>query len=207
VQTIKITRTIATPFNDVKVVLYKKRPQLFRAEQTPSGQQRPTVRGVNPDAAWDTAQGGRIALRTAPAAAEARDLDADFDGLLVDWKAKGHTVTYEGKESLPGAETLKLKVTTRSGAVRYLYLDATTCLDRRHAGVLNLAPNRQLNFIMDFNGWRSVDGVMFPFDIGEDRSGPEPSVSYATYTEKIELNVPMDDALFATPSAAAPASR
>jgi hypothetical protein len=32
-------------------------------------------------------------------------------------------------------------------------------------------------------------------------------VSYATYTEKIELNVPMDDALFATPSAAAPASQ
>ena len=43
---------------------------------------------------------------------------------------------------------------------------------------------------------------MFPFDISEDRTGPEPSVLYATYTEKIELNVPMDDALFATPAGA-----
>ena len=204
VQTIKITRTVATPFNDVKVVLYKKRPQLFRAEQSPPGQP-PAVRGVNADAAWDTAPGGRSTLRTAPASAETRDLDADFDGLLVDWKAKGHTVTFEGKEALPDAQTFKLKVTTRSGAVRYIYLDATTGLDRRHAGVLNLAPNRQMNFVMDFNGWRNVDGVMFPFDIGEDRTGPEPSVSYATYTEKIELNVPMDDALFATPTGAAPA--
>ena len=109
-------------------------------------------------------------------------------------------MTFEGQEALTGAETYKLKVTTKSGAVRYIYLDTTTYLDRRHTGVLNLAPNRQMNFVMDFGGWRSVDGVMFPFDIGEDRTGPEPSVSYATYTEKIELNVPMDDALFATPA-------
>ena len=114
-------------------------------------------------------------------------------------------MTLEGKEALPGArrgETFKLKVTTKSGAVRYIYLDATTYLDRRHTGVLNLPPNRQLDFVMDFGGWRSVDGVMFPFDISEDRTGREPSVSYATYTEKIELNVPMDDALFATPAGA-----
>jgi hypothetical protein len=206
VQTIKITRTIAAQFNDIKVVLYKKRPQLFRAEQTPP-RQPPTARGVNADAAWDTAQGGRITLRTAAAAAEARDLDADFDGLLVDWKAKGHIVTLEGKETLPGAETFKLKVTTKSGAVRYIYLDATTYLDRRHTGVLNLAADRQMDFVMDFGGWRSVDGVMFPFDIGEERTGREPSVSYAAYTEKIELNVPMDDALFATPVGAAPISQ
>jgi len=201
VQTIKITRTVATPFNDFKVVIYKKRPQLFRAEQTAPKQ--PTGgRGVNPEAAWDTAPGGRTTLRTAEAASEMRDLEADFDGLLVDWKAKGHTVTLEGKAALPGAETYKLKVSTRSGAVRYIYLDSTTWLDRRHTGVLNLAPDRQLDFVMDFGGWRSVDGVMFPFDISEDRTGREPSVSYATYTEKIELNVPMEDALFATPAGA-----
>jgi hypothetical protein len=206
VQTIRITRTVAAQFSDIKVVLYKKRPQFFRAEQTPPGQ-APTARGVNADAAWDTAPGSRITLRTAPAAAEARDLDADFDGLLVDWKAKGHTVTLEGKEALPGAqtpgaETFKLKVTTKSGAVRFIYLDTTTYLDRRHTGVLKLPPDRQLDFVMDFGGWRSVDGVMFPFDISEDRTGREPSVSFATYTEKIELNVPMDDALFATPAGA-----
>lgn len=201
VQTIRITRTVAAQFSDIKVVLYKKRPQFFRAEQTPPGQ-APTARGVNADAAWDTAPGGRITLRTAPAGAEARDLDADFDGLLVDWKAKGHTVTLEGKEALPGAETFKLKVTTKSGAVRFIYLDTTTYLDRRHTGVLKLPPDRQLDFVMDFGGWRSVDGVMFPFDISEDRTGREPSVSFATYTEKIELNVPMDDALFAAPAGA-----
>lgn len=201
IQTIKITRTVATPFNDITVVIYRRRPQLYRVDQTPAGQAA-SVRGVNADAAWDTAPGGAMTLRAAPAAAETRDLDADFDGLLVDWKAKGHAVALEGRASLTGGDAHKLKVTTRSGAVRYIYLDVETCLDRRHTGVLRLAPNRQMDFVMDFGGWRSVDGVRFPFDISEDRTGNEPSVSYAAYTEKIELNLPMEDALFATRRAA-----
>ncbi|HEX6976288.1 MAG TPA: hypothetical protein VF147_17895, partial [Vicinamibacterales bacterium] len=110
VQTIKITRTVATNFANVQVVIYKKRPNLFRSEQTAPGQ--PTIpRGVNADVAWDTIQ-GKIAQRPAPLAAETRDIDADFDGLLVDWKAKGHTVTLEGTEPLTGGDAYKLKVVT-----------------------------------------------------------------------------------------------
>jgi hypothetical protein len=154
---------------------------------------------VNAQDAWDTVQGGKIVTRAAQAAAETRELDADFDGLLVDWKEKGHTVTYEGRESLPGGDVHKLKVVTRSGAARLIYLDAKTYLDRRHTGVLNLPGGRQFNVSIDFGNWREINGVKFPFDINEDRTGKEPAQSFVTYTEKIEVNVPMDDALFATP--------
>ena len=37
------------------------------------------------------------------------------------------------------------------------------------------------------------------FDITEERTGKEPVVTLVTYTEKIEVNVPMDDELFAMP--------
>ena len=156
-------------------------------------------RGVNPDAAWDTTQ-GKIVARPAAAAAEARDLDGDFDGLLVDWKEKGHAVSYEGKEALPAGETYKLKVKTKSGAERTIYLDAKTYLERRQTGILNLPGGRQFNVVIDFDNYRDVNGVKFPFDINEDRTGTEPSLSYVTYTEKIEVNVPMDDSLFAPPA-------
>lgn len=198
IQTIKITRTVATPFSSVAVVIYKKRPQLYRAEQGPKGQP-PAARGINPDAAWDTSAGGASVRRPAQAAAETRELDADFDGLLVDWKAKGRSVTLEGRESLPGGDAYKLKVATRSGPVRYVYLDARTYLDRRQTGV----NDRQEAFVQDFSNWQVVDGVRFPFNIDEDRKGPQITQSFATYTEKIELNVPMDDALFATPAGTA----
>jgi hypothetical protein len=184
IRTIKFTRTIATPFSTITVVVYKKRPQLFRVEQTaPGGPMVP--RGIDAQSVWDVQQ-GKVVTRGEAAAAEAREFDADFDGLLVDWKAKGHAVTFEGREKLPGGDALKLKVTTKSGAVRTIYLDAATFLDRRHVGVLNLPGGRRF--------------VKFPFDLEEERTGREPVQSFVTYTQKIEVNVPMDDSLFAPPA-------
>lgn len=203
IQTLKITRTVATGIgSNLRVIVNKKRPNLYRGEQglaTPGAPM--TARGVNADAAWDTAQGGKIILRPEQAAAEARDLDGDFDGLLVNWKEKGHAVTFEGREPMPGGDVLKLRVKTKSGAERVIYLDASTYLDRRHTGTLTL-PNGRRDVVIDYSNWQDVNGVKFPFDINEDRTGGNaPEQSLVFYTEKIEANVPMDDALFATPKA------
>jgi hypothetical protein len=201
IQTLKITRTVATGIGStLRVVMYKKRPNLYRGEQGPIAPGAPmTPRGVNPDAAWDTAQGGKVVVRSGQAEADARDFDADFDGLLIDWKAKGHSVAFEGREKLPGGDALKLRVKTKGGSERAIYLDATTYLDRRHTGVLVL-PNVRRNVVIDFSNWQEVSGVKFPFDIIEDRTGGDiPVQSLVVYTEKIEANVPMGDELFATP--------
>jgi hypothetical protein len=210
IQSLKITRTVATPFTSVKVVVFKKRPALVRFEQTAAGQTT-VARGINADAVWDTGPGGKITTRAAQFASEARDIDADFDGLLVDWKEKGHTVILEGKESMTGWQGYNLKVTTKSGVVRHIYIDTTTYLDRRHAGTVTLppppnapagAPPRQFNFVSDFSDWKEINGVKFAFAIDEDREGPrDPAQSFATYTEKIEANIPMEDALFGPPAA------
>ena len=119
IQSLKITRTVTTPFTSKdKVVIFKKRPALFRFERTATGQTAPVPRGINADAVWDTGPGGKIITREAQFASEAREIDADFDGLLVDWKDKGHTVALEGKEPMTGWEGYKLKVTTKGGVVR-----------------------------------------------------------------------------------------
>jgi hypothetical protein len=47
--------------------------------------------------------------------------------------------------------------------------------------------------------------VKFPFDLDEERREGIINQSFATYTHKIELNVPMADDLFATPAEAAAA--
>jgi hypothetical protein len=196
IQTIKITRVV-TAFAHVRVIIYKKRPALFRLEQGPLKSDAPLVpRGVNGDTAWDTAPGGKIVPRSEAAGREARDIDCDFDGLLVDWKAKGHAVSLEGQERLPSGGTFKLKVRTRRGAERMIFLDATTYLERRQTGVLNLPGDRQFNVVIDFDNYREVGGVKFAHDINEERTGKEPVQSLVWYTEKIELNVTMDDGLF-----------
>jgi hypothetical protein len=197
IETIRITRTVATPFADLKVVLYRKRPHLLRVEQAAAGQP-PIARAVGASEAWDTLK-GKVVVRPPQAFADARDLDGDFDGLLVDWKRKGHSVQLDGKETLPGGEAFKLKVTTKGGTSGYIYLDASTYLDRRH---VNLTSNRQAQVVVDFAGWREVGGVKFPFDLTEERTGKAPVQTFVTYTERIEVNVPMDDAIFATPKGA-----
>jgi hypothetical protein len=200
VQTVKMTRTVASGIGTtLRVIVYKKRPALLRLEQGAAQPGAPTTpRGMNAEAVWDVVQ-GKVVPRAPQLAAEAREVDGDFDGILVDWREKGHTVTPAGKESLPSGEAFKLSVTLKSGLTRTIYLDAKTYLDRRHTGVLNLPGGRRFDVIIDFDNWRDVEGVKFPFDITEERTGKEPVVTLVTYTEKIELNVPMDDALFATP--------
>lgn len=201
IQTVKMTRTVASGIGTtLRVIVYKKRPNFLRLEQGPAQPGATMIpRGINADVVWDTVQ-GKIVPRPAQLAAESRDVDGDFDGILVDWREKGHTVALAGRETLPGGETFKLAVTLKSGLARTIYLDATTYLDRRHTGVLNLPGGRQFEVTIDFDNWRDVEGVKFPFDITEERTGKEPVVTLVTYTEKIELNLPMDDALFAPPS-------
>lgn len=204
IQTLRITRTVATGIgNNVRVIIYKKRPNLYRGEQGPAQPGAPLVpRGINPEDAWDTAPGGKITIRPEALENETREIDGDFDGLLIDWKEKGHTVTFEGREPVAGAETLKLRVKTKSGLERMIYLDAKTFLDRRHTGTMTQG-NIPRDVVLDFGNWQAVDGVSFPFDINEERSGGKaPVQSLVVYTEKIEANVPMDDVLFATPKGA-----
>ncbi len=197
IQTVKMTRTVASGIGTtLRVVIFKKRPNLLRVEQGAAQPGAPvTPRGISATEVWDTVQGKAIP-RAAQLAAEAQDVDGDFDGLLVDWRKKGHTVALAGHEALPGGDTYKLTVTLKSGLARTIYLDAKTYLDRRHTGVLNLPNGRQFDITIDFDNWRDVEGVKFPFDITEERTGKEPVVTLVTYTDKIEINVPMDDALF-----------
>lgn len=196
IQTVRIERTVAATFNDIDVVIYKKRPNFYRSEQKPEGSPHVTVRGFEATA-WETAN-GRTTVREGAGPVEQREVDGDFDGFLVDYRDKGHTVALEGRQRAGASEAWKLKVTMRSGAVRYVYLDPETYLERRHEATIELAPNRRVPTTITFGDWREIGGVKFPFAIEEERDAA--GQTFAFYTKKIEVNVPMEDAIFRMPS-------
>jgi hypothetical protein len=202
IQTLKITRTVVTQFSEVEVVILKKRPHSFRVEQQAPGQP-PIFRVVTADGVWDLA-GGKLTNRAPAAAAEARDLDGDFDGPLVDWKQKGHAIELAGREPLPGGDAFKIQVTTKNGVARTFFIDASTYLVRRITGITILPGDRKANLETDILGYKDAGGVKFPADIQEDRTGAGPVQTTVTYTKAIEINVPIDDALFAPPAPATP---
>ena len=206
IQTIKITRTVATPFSSVSVVTYKKRPDLVRFDQTPKGQTVATSRGINVGGAWDVVQ-GKVVMRPENVALEGRETDGDFDGLLVDWKEKGHTVTLDGKETIAGSQAHKLKVTTKGGSVRHVFIDTTTFMETGMSGTVLLpgvdprtkAPRTQQS-TWTYGDFKEINGVKFPHSLDEERTAGPITQSFAHFTEKIEVNVPLEEEFFAAPA-------
>ena len=204
IQSLKITQTVANPFSSTKVVILKKRPGLVRWELTPAGQPVAIPRAINAEGGWDTQQ-GKVVPRPEIMVKEERDIDADLEGPLVDWKAKGHTVTFEGTEKVGTGSGYKLKVITKGGVSREILLDGKTYLPIRESGRMSLPPDPKGNprfnqHVFSYSDWRDVNGVKFPFAVDEERTGGPITQSLATYVEKIETNIPVEDAVFASPA-------
>ncbi len=134
---------------------------------------------------------------------EAQD-DADFDGALVDWKTKGHTVELVGKEPVEGADTYKLKITKKNGNIEYQYLDAETYLLVRNEGKVKRR-GTEIEGESTFSDYKDVQGYMMPFTMEQGAKGM-PQKQRMTFS-KIEVNVALDDSRFVMPAAAADSTK
>jgi len=124
---------------------------------------------------------------------------ADFDGPLVDYKAKGNTVEYVGKEDVEGTETHKLKLTLKNGDVRYLFLDPETGLEMKATAMIK-REGVEASVDSFFGDYKEVNGVVFPYAIEQKVAGkPGPTFS----VEKVELDVDIADSIFVMPEASA----
>ena len=123
--------------------------------------------------------------------------DADFDGPLLDWKAKGHTVELLGKEETEGAEAYKLKITLKSGSVTTYYIDADSYLliktesKRRMRGT-------EVDGESSIGDYKTVEGCVFPFamEMGSKGSTQKQKLTI----EKIEVNPSLDMKRFDMPA-------
>jgi hypothetical protein len=128
--------------------------------------------------------------------------EADFDGELVDYKDKGHTIELVGKEQVEGADAFKLKVTRKSGNVDYVYLDAETGLEVKSESKRTVR-GTEVEGEQFMSDYKEVDGMPFPFTITAGRKGGPAEQRQKIVMEKVELNVAMPDSLFKMPATAA----
>jgi hypothetical protein len=124
-------------------------------------------------------------------------LDADFDGPLVDYKAKGSTVEYLGHDVVDGDDALRLKVTLKNGDIIYDYLDPDSFIEIRKE-IQQFIRGSVRDRVMGLGSYKPVNGVMFPFSISQ---GPKNHPDSETITvQKMEANVTIDPADFALPA-------
>jgi hypothetical protein len=177
-------------------VQVKKRPDDVRTEAS--------LQGMTQIEAYDGKDGWRVSPffgRRDPERMSADDVkalveDAELDGPLVDWQAKGNAVEYLGTEDVDGTPAHKLKVTRKNGDVSFVYLDPDHFLEIR---VLTQRTRHGAyeEVETDLGDYEKVGGVFVPTSIEfGDKGAPD---KQRIIIDKAEANVPVDDTIFQFP--------
>jgi hypothetical protein len=201
VQTLRFTgsmdvgRGMQVPFR-----LELKRPRRMRLEFDFAGST--TVQ------TWDGERGFKLApflgrdepepLSDAEAATAAGQ--AELDGPLIDYAAKGHRIELLGRETLAGRDTLKLALTLASGARRTVFVDAETGLETQVEAASRVR-GEEKPLRTRFSDYRTVAGLVFPHLL-ESRVEGSPH-SHRLTIATVEVNPPLADARFGKPADAA----
>jgi hypothetical protein len=125
-------------------------------------------------------------------------IDADIDGPLVDYGEKGHQAELVGHDAVEGTDCFKIKLSLKNGDVRYYWLDADSFLELKTETQSNIRGTVQYNetYLGDYE---EVNGIYYSFAFEGGEKGSDTRTKFSV--DKIELNVPLDDARFSMPAA------
>lgn len=131
---------------------------------------------------------------------QARQLkeQADIDGELFDWKAKGHTVELVGKEEVEGTEVYKLKVTRADGEQRWHFLDSEHFVPIRQEAKTTMR-GQELDIETTIGDYKEVGGLMIPHSI-ESKPKGAPQGQVITIEEVVVNPGDLSDEMFAMPA-------
>lgn len=121
---------------------------------------------------------------------------ADFDGILVNYEEKGHTVEFLGTEDVDGTSAYKLKVTKANGDVVNLYLDEEYYIEFK-ADTKREVQGAEVEVSTVFGDYKEVDGLLFAHSMEMSFAG-NPAGQVITI-EEMDLNVEIDDDRFTMP--------
>jgi hypothetical protein len=122
---------------------------------------------------------------------------ADLDGLLIDYAAKGSKVELSGVDQVQGHNAYNLKVTDKNGNARHVWVDAETFLEMKVEGTPRRLDGKYHPVSTYLRDYRSVNGLMMPYFL-------ETAVEGVKDNEKIEVetivsNPKLDETKFAMP--------
>lgn len=195
INTMKLTLKFTTQGIEGPAVVFNKRPNKFRLNATIQGMEM--VQAYDGSVAWGIYPFGGNPDPQKLSEEQTNNLaeDADIDGALLDYQKKGHQVELMGTEEIEGTETHKLKLTLKSGNIRYIYLDSEYFLPIK---VTSKVKRGEQEYEVDtYQGdFKEVNGLLMPHSTEVKVGGN----TVRTLTlEKVEINLDLDDSMFAMP--------
>lgn len=124
--------------------------------------------------------------------------ESDFDGPLVDYKAKGSQIELVGKDKVEGKEAYRLKLTTKNGDVRLYLFDSETFLLLKWEGKRKFK-GEEVPVESFFRDYHDVGGLQFAFEIDSGASAEQ--IDQKILIDKIELDPEISESRFAKPLA------
>jgi outer membrane lipoprotein-sorting protein len=178
-----------------------KRPNMVRQEFT--------LQGMTAITAYDGHNGWKIQPfqgKKDPEALSEDELrgieeDADFDGPLVNYQQKGNRVEYLGTDQFEGTDVYKLKVTSPNGDSRTYFLDSNNYIPIKVETRRTIRGAEQA-FETLLGNYQAVAGWLLPHSMETRVVGGQAGAKVTI--DRIEVNVPIDDARFQRPAAPAP---
>jgi hypothetical protein len=125
---------------------------------------------------------------------------AELDGPLVDYANKGTKIKLEGMEAVEGHDAYKLKLTMKSGATRHVWIDNASFLELKIDGDPHRLDGKMRNVAVFYRNYKAENGLMMPHVLETVIEGGK--LPHKMTIEKVAVNHPIDDALFAKPGLA-----
>lgn len=179
------------------LTITQKRPSKVHVRVDVAAMGAEVVNAYDGETAWQSnpMQGGTQKM-TGEQARTIKE-QADIDGFLVDYAAKGYGLEYVGAVEVKGAPAEKLQVTRPDSSQFFVFLDAASFLQVKvEAEGTNPMTGAKAKVETYMGDYRDVGGVQMPFEL-EVVIGGQP---FQTITmSDVKLNVEVDDTIFAYP--------
>ena len=199
VQSMRITAKMTIgPGMEAPAVIEQKRGEKVRIDVTFQGMTL-TPMVLNGNAGWKLMpiQGNPNPEPLSPEEMKEALEQADMDGPLVDYKIKGHTVEYLGKEKVEGTDAYKVKVTLKTGDVRTIYIDTDSNLEIKIESK-TMRRGAEVEGDPVLGDYKDVDGLIIPHSMD---SGQKTAPGRQVITiSKVEINPKLEDARFVMPA-------
>ncbi|MEI8133837.1 MAG: hypothetical protein WCH46_02020 [bacterium] len=114
--------------------------------------------------------------------------ELDTQNELVDCKQKGHSLELMGKEDVEGTECYKIKLTTKGGNVKTLFIDPSNYYLIREIKKIKANGQEMENTINYSNFQKLPEGIVFPMNFG--------MVFGELTIKKVEINTKIDESIF-----------
>jgi hypothetical protein len=120
----------------------------------------------------------------------------DLAGPLHNYKAKGYTVEYEGKEDFEGTQVHKLKVTKSPTRTEYILIDPANWYNVKNITGVTVDGMEETSESVNYD-FKAVDGVVMAHTVKQNAAMGGKSVMIIT---SAKYNLPVDEKIFEMPT-------